>query len=127
MIGLVLLCAPYIISGINKLLDVSSGVDEMLSYGLTPAGPYSAVVTLIQLGCSTMVITGFCRWIGALILAVFTVSATLIADAFWDQRLGFHGPLAGPFFDHIGLSGGLLLVAWYALHRYRTGREDDWT
>ena len=127
MIGLALLCAPYIVSGIDKLLDPSSGVDEMLSYGLTPAGPYSAVVTLIQLGCSTLVITGFGRWIGALILAVFTVCATLLADAFWNQRLGFRGPLAEPFFDHIALSGALLLVPWYTLHRYRTGREDDWT
>jgi uncharacterized membrane protein YphA (DoxX/SURF4 family) len=99
----------------------------MSSYGLVPAAPYSAVVTLIQLGGSTMIITGFGRWIGALALAVFTLLATLDADAFWRQPPGQPATLAEPFFDHIGLAGGLLLVAWYGLHKYLTSGQDDWT
>ena len=62
-----------------------------------------------------MILLGIYRWLAAGYLAVFTVLATLLAGRFWE--------LAGParmaaengFFEHLGLAGAFLLVAWLDL------------
>lgn len=81
--ALIPLCAPYFTSGIHKLLDFDTGIAEMANYGLTPSAPYAAVTIIIQILLSIFVITGFCRWLGVLGLAVFTISASLVADPYW--------------------------------------------
>ncbi len=126
-LGLLALCSIYILSGVTKLLDFSSAVAEMERYGLLPARPIAAVVVLFQLSASAMVISGFCRWIGALSLAVFTVLATFIALRFWEMPLGQERFMTmNFFFEHLGLAGAFLLVAWYDLHKWRRG-EKDWS
>ena len=126
-LGLLALCSIYILSGVTKLLDFSSAVAEMERYGLLPARPIAAVVVLFQLSASAMVISGFCRWIGALSLAVFTVLATFSALRFWEMPLGQERFMTmNFFFEHLGLAGAFLLVAWYDLHKWRRG-EKDWS
>jgi uncharacterized membrane protein YphA (DoxX/SURF4 family) len=126
LLGLLLLCAPYLHSGIEKLLDFAAGIDEMSSYGLMPSPPYAAVTILVQLGGSAMVITGFWRWLGALLLAAFTIAATLIADPFWHAFAAERARLLNTFIEHLGLSGGFLLVAWYNLHKFKHRGKVEW-
>ncbi|MDE1992947.1 MAG: DoxX family protein, partial [Rhizobiaceae bacterium] len=83
-VALLFLCSPYLVSASAKVSDFSVGIDEMTRYGMLPAAPYAAIVTLIQLGCSVMILTGFLRWIGALMLAAFTLAATCVAEPFWN-------------------------------------------
>lgn len=126
-LALLCLCSPYLISAILKIHNFGSGIDEMTGYGLTHAAPYAAMVTVIQLGCSLMVLTGFLRWIGALALAAFTMAATCIADPFWNALPAEQPIKAELFLEHLALSGALILVAWYTLHRWRSRGKDDWT
>lgn len=126
-LGLLALCSIYILSGVTKLLDFGAAVAEMERYQLLPARPIAAVVILFLLSASAMVISGFCRWIGALSLAVFTVLATFIALRFWELPLGQERFMTmNFFFEHLGLAGAFLLVAWYDLHKWRRG-EKDWS
>ncbi|KQY36612.1 DoxX family protein [Rhizobium sp. Root483D2] len=126
-LGLMALCSIFILSGVTKLLDFSAAVAEMERYGLLPARPIAAVVILFQLSASVMVISGFLRWIGALSLSLFTVLATMIALRFWDMPPGPERFMAmNIFFEHLGLAGAFLLVAWYDLHKWRRG-ENDWS
>ncbi|OBZ93638.1 DoxX family protein [Pararhizobium polonicum] len=126
-LGLLALCSAYIVSGATRLMDFSSAVAEMEHYGLLPPRPIAAVVILFQLSASAMVISGFLRWIGALSLAVFTVLATFIALRFWEMPLGTARFAAmNTFFEHLGLAGAFLLVAWYDLHKWRRG-DRDWS
>ncbi|MDM9627817.1 DoxX family protein [Rhizobium sp. S152] len=125
-IALILLCAPYLTSGVHKLVDFDAGIAEMANYGLTPSAPYAAVTIVIQILFSILVITGFCRWLGALGLAAFTIAASLVADPFWHTTSARFFAGLQAFVEHIALAGGFLLVAWYALHKYRNRGRDDW-
>lgn len=114
-IALLLLCAAYLQGGLVKLFDFSGAVAEMQHMGLAPPGPMAAAVIVLELGASALILLGVWRWLGALLLAAFTLAATFIALRFWsappDARFG----MANAFFEHLGLVGGFLLVAWHDL------------
>lgn len=119
-LGLLGLCAAYLQGGLNKLLDYPSALGEMQHFGLSPAGLFAPLVIALELGASLMILTGFGRWLGALALAGFTVAATFIALAFWRLPPGQeHFMAANAFFEHLGLAGGFLLVAWIDLQPRR--------
>jgi uncharacterized membrane protein YphA (DoxX/SURF4 family) len=73
-----------------------------------------------------MILTGFYRWLAALALGGFTLMATLIALRFWELPAG-HGRFmaANAFFEHLGLVGGFLLVAWHDLKRRAASNRYD--
>ncbi len=68
-----------------------------------------------------MVLSGLWRWLAALALAAFTLAATFIANRFWQATGVDRFALENGFFEHLGLVGGFLLVAWMDL-RERTAR-----
>ena len=111
-----LLCAAYIQGGLVKLTDFPSAVAEMKHYRLRPPVLFAILVIALELVASVMVVTGILRWLGALTLAGFTLLSTLIALRFWEQPAGdARRASANAFFEHFGLVGGFLLVAWLDL------------
>ena len=117
LIALFGLCAAYLQGGLEKLLDFGSAVTEAQHFGL-PAAPAIAVATIItELVGSGLTLTGFYRWMGALWLAVFTLIATFVANRFWEIPLPDRFMVENSFFEHLGLVGGFLLVAWYDLRQ----------
>ena len=88
----------------------------MNHFGLSPAGPMAIVVIVLELGAAAMILTGRLRWLGALALAGFTLMATFVALRFWQMPVGQERFMAAnSFFEHLGLVGGFLLVAWLDL------------
>jgi uncharacterized membrane protein YphA (DoxX/SURF4 family) len=112
-IALLGLCAAYLQGGIVKATDFGGAIAEMEHFGLAPAAPMAAAVIALELGASVMILTGFYRWLGALALGGFTLMATLVALRFWELPAGHDRFIAAnAFFEHLGLVGGFLLVAW---------------
>lgn len=62
-----------------------------------------------------MILLGLWRWLGALALAAFTLAATFLALRFWSAPPEVRVMTANAFFEHLGLVGGFLLVAWHDL------------
>jgi uncharacterized membrane protein YphA (DoxX/SURF4 family) len=115
------LCAAYIQGGLVKLADFPGAVAEMVHFRLAPPVLFAVLVIAFELVASAMVMTGFMRWFGALALAGFTLLSTLIALRFWEQpKGGARRATANAFFEHLGLAGGFLLVAWLDLVRAPT-------
>lgn len=111
------LCAAYLQGGLVKLSDFPGAVAEMAHFGLSPAALFAAGVIVLELGASALILTGFLRWLGALALAGFTLLATGMALRFWELPAGMERfAAANSFFEHIGLIGGFLLVAWFDLN-----------
>lgn len=111
------LCAAYLQGGVVKLMDFSSAIAEMTHFGLAPASLFAVLVIALELGASAMILSGRLRWLGALGLAGFTLLATGLALRFWNLPAGNERFVAAnSFFEHLGLVGGFLLVAWLDLH-----------
>ena len=114
-LALLLLCSASLQGAFAKARDFPGAGAEMRQFGLVPAAPLAAATIGLELVASLMVVTGHYRWLGALALAGFTVLASLLADRFWALPAAQRRPAANAFFEHWGLAGAFLLVAWHDL------------
>ena len=114
-IALLGLCAAYLQGGLVKATDFPGAIAEMQHFGLAPAALFAIAVIVLELGASLMILTGFYRWLGALALAGFTLMATFMANRFWEIPQPDRFMVENAFFEHLGLVGGFLLVAWHDL------------
>lgn len=115
-VSLLALCAAYIQGPLTKIADFNGALAEMGHFGLHPAAFFAVAVIVFELTASTMVVSGFLRWAGALALAGFTVLATFIALRFWEMAPGMERMMAtNAFFEHLGLAGAFVFVAAYDL------------
>jgi uncharacterized membrane protein YphA (DoxX/SURF4 family) len=112
-VALLALCAAYLQGGFDKAMDFSAAEAELTRLGVTPAGPFAALTIVVELGGSFLVLSGLYRWLGALGLAGFTLFASALANQFWVVSGSERIALENAFFEHIGLAGGFLLVAWH--------------
>jgi uncharacterized membrane protein YphA (DoxX/SURF4 family) len=122
-IALLALCAAYLQGGLVKAADFAGAVAEMQHFGLSPAAPFAVATIVLELGASAMVLSGVLRWAGALALAVFTLFASFIAAPFWTMTPPARLMAANTFFEHLGLVGGFVLVAWHDLNASASGRS----
>ncbi|MDG2524231.1 DoxX family membrane protein [Stenotrophomonas sp. HITSZ_GD] len=114
------LCAAYLQGALTKLLDFPAATAEMAAAGLAPAPAFAVAVIVLELVASAMVVSGRGRWLGAIALAAFTLAATAQVLRFWELPAG--APRTGmtnAFFEHLGLVGGFLLVAWIDVRELR--------
>lgn len=119
-VALLLLCAAYLQGGIDKAWDFHGAVAETIHFGLPMPALVTALTIVIELGASVLIIAGFYRWPAALVLAGFTLMATFLANRFWELPPAQRFPVENGFFEHLGLVGGFLLVAWHDLRDRRT-------
>ena len=118
MTGIVLarlcLAAVFLYSGVDKLVHWRGTLAEVESYRL-PAVPACAALTIVvQIAGGLMVAVGYYAGLGALLLAAFTVAATLAAHRFWEKsgdefRHGLTVSL-----EHLAIVGGLLMIVLLA-------------
>jgi uncharacterized membrane protein YphA (DoxX/SURF4 family) len=121
-VALLGLCAAYLQGGIVKLSNINGAVAEMNHFGVSPAMPFAIAVIALELLASVAILTGYWRWLGALALGAFTVGATFMANRYWELGLPERFGAENSFYEHLGLAGGFLLVAWHDL-RDRGHRE----
>ena len=105
--------APFLVSGTTKFVDFAGAVAEVRGLtGLEPAEFFAALVILVQLGGSVLLIVGGrYTWLGAGLLAGFTMVATLYAHAFWLKPAAEQFLHRSIFTEHVAIVGGLILVA----------------
>ena len=114
-IALLGLCAAYLQGGLVKLVDFGGAVAEAQHFGLPFAPAIAGATIVIELVGSALILSGVYRWLGALGLAGFTLIATFVANRFWEIPQPDRFMVENAFFEHLGLVGGFLLVAWYDL------------
>ena len=111
-IALLLLVSAYLQGGLDKAFDFAGAIGEMHHFGLEPAPPLALAAIVLELGASLLILAGRLRWLGAIALAGFTLAATFVANRFWSAPPADRFMLENGFFEHLGLVGGFLLVAW---------------
>lgn len=116
---LLLLCSAYLQGGLEKMLDFPAAVAEMRHFGMAPAGLFALLTIAGELGASLMILAGMLRWAGALYLALFTLAANFLANRFWLLDGMARTMSENGFFEHLGLVGAFLIVAWVDLQARR--------
>ncbi|MGZ2749560.1 DoxX family protein [Burkholderia stagnalis] len=109
------LCSAYLQGGLHKAGDFGAAIAEMRHFGVEPAAPFAALVIAVELVAPLLILGGVLRWLGAGVLAGFTLFAASVANAFWhappDARFG----LTAAFLEHVGLACAFALVALHDL------------
>jgi uncharacterized membrane protein YphA (DoxX/SURF4 family) len=113
----VLLTSAFWWSGIAKLSNFDAAVAEMQGLGLAPAVPIAALTITVQLLGSALVIAGRAVWLGAGMLAVFTLAASAAAHAFWTLDGVARTMAVNTFLEHLGLVAGFFFVTSAATRR----------
>jgi uncharacterized membrane protein YphA (DoxX/SURF4 family) len=121
-LALLALCAAYLQGGFNKATDFAGAIAEMQHFGLAPAAPLAVLTIVVEIGGSLLILSGIYRWAGAIVLAGFTMFATFVANRFWEMVPPERFMAANSFFEHIGLMGAFILVAWHDLRQPQEAR-----
>lgn len=114
------LCAIFLQGGFSKLLNFSGAIGEMTHFGLWPAPLFAVLVIALELAAPVLILIGWLRWQAALALAAFTLMTIFLAMRFWELPPGqIRSMVTNTFYEHFGLIGGFLLVAWVDLREKR--------
>ena len=97
--------------------DFNAAIAEAQHFGLPFATLAAGATIVTELAGSALILTGVYRWLGALWLGGFTLIATFVANRFWEMQLPERFMVENSFFEHLGLVGGFLLVAWLDLRK----------
>lgn len=97
-------------TGIRFALNLELGRKVVMHYNKRPVGLVLAVTMFVQFVGSGLVITGYMAWLGAGMLAVFTLLTLLTCHTWWkmdgSDRVGhFNESLV-----HLTAMGGLLAI-----------------
>jgi putative oxidoreductase len=106
LVGRVLLSLMYILAGYSKLTAIGATAGWFGSIGLPVPTVTAVVVGLLELAGGLAILVGFQTRIAALVLAAFTVAATLIA------HMNFADMTQFLFFQkNFAIVGGFLILA----------------
>ena len=104
------LAAVFLYSAVDKLWHWRSSIDEVRGDGLPWPAAFAGATVFTQLVGGFLVATGFFASLGALLLAGFTVAATLLGHRFWLRRGAEFRRELTTSLEHVAIVGGLLLL-----------------
>lgn len=106
----VLLTSAYWVSGLTKLLNFKGALAEEASFHLRPPALFAGITIFVQLVGSALVIADYMLWLGAGMLAVFTLAAMIVAYPFWRVAPAQRMMTFTSFCEHLGLIAGFMLA-----------------
>jgi putative oxidoreductase len=118
LISRVLLSAIFVWSGIGKILDPTSTQQYMAAHGMPATGLLLVAAIAIELGGGLSVLLGYRSRLGAAVLGLFLIPATLI----------FHTNFAEPtqqimFMKNLAILGGLLTIYQFGSGQFAIKRD----
>ena len=106
------LTSSFLLGGLTKLFNFSAAIAEQEHFGLRPGWLWATLTILVEFGGSALVLSGTAVWLGAGALGCLTAVAMLAADNFWTKSGQERVTQANTFFEHLGLIGGFVLIAF---------------
>ena len=111
-IGRFLIVASFLVAGLCNLTParIKDHIDRMAAYGTPlPAVAFWIGIAIQFAGCALLLV-GWRPDIGALLLIVFTVFATVIFHRFWQKPEPQRNLSRIMFLNNTGILGGLVLL-----------------
>lgn len=107
----VLFATLFLPAGISKLTGFAGTVGYIGSVGLPLPAVGAALALLVEIGGSLALLAGFQTRLAALVLALFTLFASVFFHPFWSVAADQAFVTQLLFFKNIAVVGGLLAVA----------------
>jgi uncharacterized membrane protein YphA (DoxX/SURF4 family) len=101
------LASPFLASGLFKLSDWNAGLAEFAALALWVPEITLVAVIATQICGSLLLLTQRWAWLGAGMLAIFTVIATIIAHPFWLLQGAEFTRQLTTFLEHVAIVSGL--------------------
>lgn len=111
LLGRILLSLMFILAGFDKLTGFEGTAAYIASVGLPASHLLTAMTIIVEIGAGLALLTGFkAKW-AALILAGFTLTASVLFHNYWAAAADQAFVQQLLFMKNISVAGGLLLVA----------------
>jgi putative oxidoreductase len=108
--GRVLITAIFLISGYHKIIGFSAVSGMMAKMGMPMADVLLVGAIVCEIGGGLMVLLGWNACLGALLLIIFTLPATLIFHNFWAVDPAQFQNQFNHFMKNLAIIGGLLYI-----------------
>lgn len=113
--GRLLLAVLFLPAGLGKIADFSGTVAYITSVGLPLPQVAAALALIVEIVGGVALIAGYGTRLAALVLALFTVVASIFFHNFWAVPAAQQMMQQLLFFKNVAVVGGLLtLAAWGA-------------
>jgi putative oxidoreductase len=110
LVGRVLITAIFLISGYHKIVGFSAVSGMMAKMGMPMADLLLVGAIVCEFGGALMVLLGWNACLGALLLIVFTVPATLMFHNFWAVDPAQYQNQFNHFMKNLAIIGALVYV-----------------
>ena len=123
LVGRILLATLFVVSGIGKIAGFAGTAGYIASKGLPMAELLTAATIVVELGGGLAIVAGWkARW-AALLLAGFTVVASVLFHNFWAAPPAEAMNQQIHFMKNLSIIGGMLLLFAHGPGRFSVGRE----
>jgi putative oxidoreductase len=123
LVGRILLATLFVVSGIGKIAGFAGTAGYIASKGLPLAEILTAATIVVELGGGLAIVAGWkARW-AALLLAGFTVVASVLFHNFWAAPPAEAMNQQIHFMKNLSIVGGMLLLFAHGPGRFSVGRE----
>ena len=123
LVGRILIAPLFLLSGYHKITSFSAVAATMAKAGMPAAEALLIGAIVLELVGGLMVLLGWHARLGALMLAVFTIAATLVFHNFWAvDAAQFRGQL-NHFMKNLAILGGLVYIMAMGSGPFRVGKE----
>lgn len=113
--GRILLALLFLPAGLSKIGGFAGTAGYIASKGLPLPEVAAAIAIVVEIGGALALLAGFGTRLAALVLAAFTLVATLVFHNYWAMPADAQMMQQLMFFKNIAVVGGLLvLAAWGA-------------
>lgn len=110
LVARVLLALMFILSGLSKFGGLDGTAGYIASKGLPMAGVLAVMTALVEVAAGLAIVVGFRARIAALVLAAFTLLASVLFHNFWAMPAEQQMVQQLMFMKNLSVVGGLLLL-----------------
>jgi putative oxidoreductase len=110
LVGRVLLAAMFVLAGIDKITGFEGTAGYIASVGLPFAELLTVVTIAVEIGAGLALIVGFQARVAALLLAGFTLAASVLFHNFWAMPAEQAYVQQLMFMKNLSVAGGLLMI-----------------
>jgi putative oxidoreductase len=123
LVGRILIALLFVPAGFAKLTGFAGTVGYIASVGAPLPQVGAVIAILVELGVGLMLLVGYKTRLAAIVLAVFTLVATVMFHNYWSMPVdkAFVNQLM--FFKNVAVVGGLLAIAAFGGGRFGIDRK----